>query len=118
MVKNNELGALPKKDNVLYVDVDGTLLLWPGDDPGSVPRPGEPGHGQAPTINTAVVMLINARHSAGWQIIVWSNGGARHAELAAKHAGVFNLCHACLAKPRAMVDNAWSWWDRIEKLDP
>ena len=88
---------------VVFVDVDGTLLLWPGERPGRVPRPGEPGHGQPPAINRGLVDALKAWHGDGRVLVIWSRGGIDHCRMAAQ------LCclkpDACVPKPDAAIDD-------------
>lgn len=98
--------------DVLYVDVDGTLLRWPGLKPGRVPRPGEPGHGARPTVNAELVAALKEWHRAGRTLVVWSHGGAEHARMAANLCGLSPA--ACLPKPRAAIDDAP---DRVAQFD-
>jgi hypothetical protein len=112
----------------LYVDVDGTLLLWP-TDPGA-PRFEEIEETRKwienpmdPKINSALVAKINVGlvaailvwlaerrlHGGEPKVAIWSMGGQDHAALA------FRMCFArvqierndfvCLAKPDLMVDD-------------
>lgn len=76
--------------NHLYVDVDGTLLIWP-TNPGS-PRPGE-----QPRINVELVECIKRWQSvSGGQLVIWSMGGVKHCEMAAELCGFIGVC---IAKP-------------------
>lgn len=95
---NLKIGETP----AVYVDVDGTLLLWP-DRPGRVPRPGEPGHGKPPTINKALADALRAWHRGGRCLVLWSRGGKAHCEYAAQLCGL--KPDACLPKPRVAIDD-------------
>lgn len=93
----------------IYVDVDGTLLLWPGGRPGRVPRRTEPGFGESPAINSALVAsLIEWKISEvaeGRTLVVWSHGGRGHAELAGRLTGLTPYVDAFLPKPRLWIDD-------------
>jgi hypothetical protein len=85
------------RTNHVFCDVDGTLLIWP-TLPGS-PRPGE-----TPRVNTALVEALRAWQArTGGQLVIWSGGGAKHAEMARELCGLFAIC---LAKPEVMIDDA------------
>lgn len=89
---------------MLFVDVDGTLLMWPGGKPGRVPRAGEPGHGQTPDINRAMLEIIVQELDRGNEVVIWSTGGTDHAKMAAK------LCELpasviCIGKPGVCYDD-------------
>lgn len=86
----------------IYVDVDGTLLIWPGEA-GRVPRPGEPHHGGPPAINVPLVEQLKAWHRAGRALVFWSRNGTKHCQMAARLTGLKPL--ACLPKPNAAIDD-------------
>lgn len=88
----------------LYVDVDGTLLLWPGDRPGRVPRRGEPHYGEPPAVNTSLVTELKRWHQPPRTLVIWSHGGAAHAAMAANLCGLSPA--ACLPKPSCAIDDA------------
>lgn len=84
--------------NHIYVDVDGTLLIWP-TVPGS-PRPGE-----TPRVNKQLVRRLKdyqARYGA--QLVIWTMGGTKHAEMARERCGLDGAI--CIAKPDLAVDDA------------
>jgi hypothetical protein len=91
----------------IYVDVDGTLLLWPWRKPGVVPRQGEDGFGLPPTLNTILIETLRKWHRGDRTLVLWSFNGGEHAKMAA------SLCNlnpdACLPKPRAIVDDTHKW---------
>lgn len=84
--------------NHLYVDVDGTLLIWPT-------VAGSPRSGETPKVNEALVDCIKRwlKVSKG-RLVIWSMGGPEHAELAATLCG-FDTC-ICIAKPDLVIDDA------------
>ena len=85
----------------ICVDVDGTLLIWP-TVPGS-PRPGE-----TPKVNAALVAALRRWKQANPSrvLVVWTMGGAEHARMAVKVAGIGDLCNFAMAKPVAFIDDA------------
>ena len=86
-----------------YVDVDGTLVIWPGPKAGRVPRRNHPHCGELPAINHE---LVNKLIKQDERIIVWSRGGAKHAKDAAEFCGIMHLVIACLEKPRTVIDDS------------
>ncbi len=100
----NHLGVFIRQ--TVYVDVDGTLVFWPGNRPGRYPRKGESGHGEDPAINTKLVERLKASDA---DIVIWSRGGKTHAEWAAKFCDIDAV--ACLSKPDLMVDDGRRWMD-------
>lgn len=108
--------------DAVYVDVDGTLLLWPTVQ-GS-PRPEEVRNAQdkvlgrphtpvmLPTINRRLVAELHrwyisrAAHGGKPLIVIWSMGGHDHAQLAADLCDfpkAMRVC--CMPKPDMMVDD-------------
>lgn len=93
------------KLSVIYSDVDGTLVFWPGGKPGRPPRAGEPGHGLPPDINQPLVDALKKWYRPGKNTLVfWSRGGAQHCREIAKLIGI--QPDACLPKPYAVIDDA------------
>lgn len=115
--------------NSLFVDVDGTLLMWP--EPG---RPGGPTADQRlqlatqlligilqwpgmPTINRRLVHEIKEWHRAsGGTLVIWSMNGAAHA------TGARDLCEfgkegvLCIAKPDLAIDDNPHVWSKGSML--
>jgi len=76
---------------VMYVDVDGTLLVN-----------GKPNH--------KVVALIREKYEEGFQIIVWSSRGSLNAVKAVYLADIEDIVAFKLSKPGYIVDDkGWSW---------
>lgn len=76
---------------VIYVDVDGTLLL----------------KGQW---NLELVEWLKGKHAEGYEIVVWTSRGKAHAELAVEQTGLAGVVSAALAKPGVIVDDrGWGW---------
>lgn len=117
--------------DAVYVDVDGTLLLWPTKVGSPTPEEtaaarrmisgdayehGKPREGDehlCPTINVALVARLKAwyaeREAAGASplIVIWTMGGRQHAELAMMLCDFdMGYCVDCLPKPDVMVDDA------------
>lgn len=104
----------------VYVDVDGTLLLWPTDPGSPLPREVEAARRKAyglnlapgteaylPRVNTTLVNeLLRWAAKRKGVVAIWSMGGAEHATLARKLCGLDNFSWViCLAKPDMMVDD-------------
>ena len=83
----------------IYVDVDGTLLLWPG----KVPPRNSHDYRNAP-VNKPLVLAIKEWHRGRNVLVLWSRGGKEHCEFAAKRCGL--KPDACIPKPRICVDDA------------
>ena len=96
----------------LYVDVDGTLVFWPGGKPGRVPRKGEPHHGELPARNVALIAALQAWWRRERQLVVWTAGGQRHAKWAVDYCGIASITTAALAKPSIIVDDGFKWMQR------
>ena len=107
----NHLGVYIER--TVYVDVDGTLLIWPGPRPGRVPRKGELEFGLPPAVNTKLVKRLR---DSGAQIIIWSRGGEAHAEYAARFCGLDDIVTACLTKPDLIVDDGQLEQKRLPTL--
>lgn len=74
------------RPNVIYVDVDGTLLI----------------NGRA---NQPVVNWVFDRHHEGNQIIVWSARGAEAARQAVEICGIGDIVSHMLSKPGQVLDD-------------
>lgn len=83
----------------IFVDVDGTLLLWP--TVAGAPRPGE-----VPTVNQPLVDAIKRWLYADTarRLVIWTMGGTEHAVMAATICGL--PMAICLAKPEFIIDDA------------
>jgi len=93
---------------MLFVDVDGTLLMWPGKA-GRVPRKGEEHYGEVPNINRAMLETIYEAMTAGRQVVIWSTGGTDHAKMAATLCGLvigpLDEEVTCIGKPNVCYDD-------------
>lgn len=110
---------LPDVDS-LAVDVDGTLLLWPGDKPGHVPRPGEPGFGLSPVVNVGLVRAIKEwkQKDPRRYLMVWTRGGVDHARDAVVRCDLIREADVCCLKPRSFVDDNETLVTRFAVIDP
>ncbi|MEI8572210.1 hypothetical protein U737_09705 [Methylomonas sp. LW13] len=75
-----------QKPNVVYIDVDGTLLV---DD----------------RINHQLVAWARRQFADGKQIIVWSARGADNAKRAVELCGIGDIVSHALSKPGYVVDD-------------
>lgn len=104
----------------LYVDVDGTLLIWPARGGGATHAETmaarklwrdepltEEERRHLPVINAELVRRINAWQAARptGTLVIWSLGGTEHAKMARDLCG-FPSGTPCIAKPDLMVDDA------------
>lgn len=99
----------PDETPTIYVDVDGTLVFWPGPDPGEAPIPWHPSLAPSsrhpwPAINQPLVDRLNAWYRPHSRcLVVWSRAGALHARQVAQYCGL--TAHAYLPKPRMAIDD-------------
>ena len=107
----------------LFVDVDGTLLFWPGDKPGDVPAPGEPAYGREPKLNAELVdaLMTWRGDNPRSKLFVWSANGADHARWAARFCGLHDRVDGYLDKPQkgdGVIDDKPEWHKRFARLTP
>lgn len=76
--------------DIVYVDVDDTLVRWAG--PKVIPIP-------------AVIAKVRALHASGATLYCWSAAGAENARVVATRIGVAELFVAFLPKPTLMIDD-------------
>lgn len=88
----------------VYVDVDGTLLLWRG-------RYGD----GTPLINAPLVERIRQQHKDGVRIYVWSRAGAKHAKMATTFCGIVDIVSGHMHKPQEMVDDDFGWLNAAQR---
>lgn len=81
--------------NHVFVDVDGTLLIWPT-------RAGSPLPGETPMVNLPLVAALRRWAAAGGRIVIWTMGGLAHAEMARQLCGLDAIC---IPKPDLVVDD-------------
>lgn len=98
----------------IYVDVDGTLLIWPE------PNPGRRKFGANPIINTKVQRFLFEikRYNPKVRVYLWSANGAEHALDAMWGCGLEKVVDDCLTKPRLYIDDYFKWFDDRIKLTP
>ena len=75
-----------EKPDVVYIDVDGTLLV---DD----------------RVNHQLVSWARRQYSEGNQIVVWSARGADNAKRAVELCGIVDIVSHTLSKPGYVVDD-------------
>ena len=88
----------------IYVDVDGTLLIWQSRMGVGNPEP-----------NSALLAHLTRKRAAGTQIYLWSRGGAEHARMAAQYCQAEHLFDGFLQKPQEMFDDSYGWLDAVER---
>lgn len=96
----------------IFIDVDGTLVFWPGKDPGVKTST------TTPEINTKLIEKIIEWKKQGNDIIVWSAAGKVHAKWVVGYVGIEKYVDYISAKPNIYVDDNFRWCDRIERIDP
>lgn len=81
------------KPKVIYVDVDGTLLIG---------KPAKP--------NLKLLGFLDVKKSEGFELVLWSTQGKAHAENAARLCGREDLFAHILSKPGYIIDDkGWTW---------
>jgi len=101
-----------KNNAFLYVDVDGTLLKWPG------PTPGLRNDG-TPEINKDLIKQLRKwKERTNGYIIVWSGNGKTHADWAVDFMGIEDLPDFVLGKPNIFIDDTYEWIDTRPKYNP
>jgi len=96
----------------IAVDVDGTLLLWEGEDPGI------PGNG-TPQPNAVLIETLRGwkRSDPARELTVWSGMGRVHAAKAVAFLGIEDIADHIMAKPSVMFDDAPGWFDSQTMVD-
>ena len=111
------------RTNVIYVDVDGTLLIWPGPKPGQ----SQAHRGVIPPVNEKLITALYAwklrRASGGLKnetmLVVWSRGSMSHIKWAVTLCDIWDIVDLVTRKPDMVVDDGFNWWDRrTEKVPP
>lgn len=105
------------KKKSIFIDVDGTLLFWPGK-PGRVPRRGEAGYGKDPEVNRALCDKIIDWHRQGCHITVWSTGGEDHAKWAVNFSNMSLYVNHICSKPQLVIDDNKNWSKRMILQSP
>lgn len=89
---------------VVYVDVDDTLVRWSGTK--AIPIP-------------SVVAHVKALHAAGAELYCWSAAGADAARDVAERLGIDSLFRAFLPKPHVLIDDqAAAEWRGMRHVHP
>jgi len=113
----------PRDTRTIFVDVDGTLLFWPGKNPGGPPRNGEEGYGKEPEVNVGLVEHIREKIKEGVTVVVWITGGPEHAKMAVRLCGLINERVngkiLCCGKPGTCFDDGDPFRRaEVVKVDP
>ena len=96
----------------VFFDVDSTLIEWVGNGstlpisylgPELVLRDGDFWYTVAPI--EIHVNLMKEFKAVGWQLVVWSAGGADHAERVVKLLGMEDYVDLIVSKPEVYVDD-------------
>lgn len=92
---------------VVYVDVDGTLLIWPE------PTPGVRKGGVEPAFNSNLIsVLIHWKQTfKNRELVVWSANGSDYARKACVGCGLTGFVDACISKPHVFIDDSWAWFN-------
>ncbi len=101
------------KYQTIFVDVDGTIILW------SKAHPGKAFSG-SPRINTKLVDFLKTakEENPNVKIYVWSTGGQDHANWAVDYADLNDAVEYCMAKPRLMIDDSFTWLKKRARMRP
>lgn len=101
------------KYQTIFVDVDGTLILW------SENRPGKAFSG-VPKMNMRLIrwLIEWRRKNPEGNIYVWSTSGAIHAEWAVEFCGLEELIDGAMAKPDLIVDDSFTWLKKRARMHP
>lgn len=96
-------GAIRSKfqtPKVVFVDVDGTLLLF------------NPLH-----VNAKLVEWLKVKKQNGFELVLWSARGEQHAKQIAGIAEIEHLFSHFLSKPGYIVDDKnWRWTSFVTKV--
>ncbi len=112
---NMRTAGLTGRDN-LFVDVDGTLLLWADDRPGHALKTADGFIDyKAATVNRPLCdELFNWIEASphNRRLFIWSAGDVPHCEHAAAMCGLTPIA-TIIPKPGGMIDDSFKWLDRI-----
>lgn len=102
-----------KKQKSIYVDVDGTLLIWPEPNPG-VRQPGV-----EPEIHWDLVRVLRKwkQEFPEKELIIWSANGKKHAQKVTHLCGLQHYVDAFLTKPSMCIDDSWAWFQNRTFID-
>ena len=95
---------LNNKKNAVFIDVDGTLLLWKSRDRAK--------------INHALLNRIKEGLGDGVEFVLWSRRGRIYAEKMANHFEVADLFCAIIGKPTAIIDDEGLNWLKGVQVNP
>ncbi len=92
--KNFEEYAVP---DVIYIDVDGTLII-------------------NQQVNHSLVAWARQRAAEGNEIIVWSARGAANSKKAVNMCGIADIVTHTLSKPGCIVDDLGNGWTQYMNI--
>lgn len=92
------------KANIIYVDVDETLVRNYGSK--RIPMP-------------LVIEHVRQLHSQGAEMYCWSSGGAAYARDSARELGIEDCFVGYLPKPKVMIDDCkFEEWRQLLQVHP
>ena len=87
-----------KPDRVIFVDIDGTLLI----------------DGQ---VDEAIIKFLEKEKKDGFMIILWSSRGLDYATDIAKKFEITQVFNFIIPKPAYIIDDyGWNWTRFVENL--
>jgi hypothetical protein len=79
--------------------MDGTLILWSGDDPGKAKA------GEIPVMNLQVIKMIISFKEKGYTIVGWSYGGKEYVDKWLHAFALEPLFDYTVGKPSVYIDD-------------
>lgn len=104
-------------DNVVYFDVDGTLVLWdyPAERAAETIAVGAPGLERRVLPHWTHVEEIKKYKARGHRVVVWSAGGHEWAESVVRKLGLIPFVDIIIRKPTWYYDD---WKSEVFMGDP
>ena len=102
---NLEQEALLHQRSV-FVDIDGTLLRWPGNILGS----------GMPQLDLELLARLDALRAVGIQVVLWTGQGKQYADYVVDRFNIREHFDAVLAKPHVILDDAPDWFNGTHYL--
>lgn len=105
---------------VVYVDVDLTLIMWPGKPvicTSLKTLKASDAELNEPLAETLRLWWLG-NNGAERELVIWSANGSEHAHAAARWARLDGMASACLTKPHALVDDNELWIKKRTWLSP